>query len=293
MQLDRRDGIVLAGTGLFIFILGAAAWPILGVFSLVIQIAVLLMLVLYFQLYLHRKTLIYIERTVSMRARRQQLAHYRQTEALLSLFSFIRPRLPMPQMRGWAISPDFANYLITTIMQERPKMILEVGSGVSTVVMAYRLEMLGSGYIVSLEHDEKCAQNTQRLLEEHQLDKFARVVLAPLIPVTINARQWLWYDLSKLPTDTLYDMLVIDGPPVTTQSHARYPALPLMRALMRDSAVILLDDAEREQEREILAMWTREFTDLTVSRLAAEKGAARVTMGKGTNERPRSRQEGV
>ena len=50
-------------------------------------------------------------------------------------------------------------------------------------------------------------------------------------------------------------MLVIDGPPRTTQFLARYPAVPLLHKYFADKALILLDDANREDEVIIVGKW--------------------------------------
>ena len=90
--------------------------------------------------------------------------NYRQTEALFSLFSLLKIRRPLPPLRDFAISPDFANLLVALIDETRPRVILELGSGASTLITGYRLQQLGQGRIISLEHDEKYAAVTRTRL---------------------------------------------------------------------------------------------------------------------------------
>jgi hypothetical protein len=54
---------------------------------------------------------------------------------------------------------DLAN-LHQTVRRHKPSIILEFGSGFSTVVMAHALRMNGSGKIFSLEASEKWRDNT-------------------------------------------------------------------------------------------------------------------------------------
>src|SRR5262249_4080355 len=54
------------------------------------------------------------------------LAHYAQVEALLSLHSVIRFKHPLPPMRGWGISPDFALILVSVIREHKPRIIVEL-----------------------------------------------------------------------------------------------------------------------------------------------------------------------
>jgi hypothetical protein len=69
-------------------------------------------------------------------------------------------------------------------------------------------------------------------------------------------------------------MLIIDGPPGNIQHLARYPALPLLFHLLSDDVVVLLDDAFRADEREIVKRWLKEFGGFSLEEIDAEKGAA-------------------
>jgi len=55
------------------------------------------------------------------------------------------------------------------------------------------------------------------------------------------------------------DLLIIDGPPNGTQHLARYPALPILFHLLSEDVAVLLDDAFRVDEREIVKLWQKEF----------------------------------
>src|SRR5712692_7065808 len=57
-----------------------------------------------------------------------------QIEALFSIFSIIHLRHPLPAMGHWAVSPDFARILVDVILDRKPGLILELGSGVSTLL---------------------------------------------------------------------------------------------------------------------------------------------------------------
>jgi hypothetical protein len=74
---------------------------------------------------------------------------YQQLEALTSLTSILPIRYPLPPMRGWAISPDFGVLLVSEILNKKPHVVVELGSGVSTLLIAYCLELVGHGRVVS------------------------------------------------------------------------------------------------------------------------------------------------
>src|SRR4029077_7618180 len=100
-------------------------------------------------------------------------------EPLLALRERLVTRRPLPAMRGFAIAPDFALLLTELIADERPELVVETGSGVSTLVIAYGLEKLGRGRVIALEHDAGYAAGTRAELERHGLSAYATVVHAP------------------------------------------------------------------------------------------------------------------
>jgi len=199
---------------------------------------------------------------------------YRQLEALSSITALLPLRHPLPPMRGWAISPDFGCLLIAEILARKPRTVLELGSGVSTLLIAYCLEKVGHGRAISFDHDVNFSEKTRDTIRAHQLGNIAEVVHAPLKAVRLNAGNWDWYDTARIDPDIKIDMLVIDGPPGQIQDISRYPALPLLHTYFSDEIIILLDDAARADEKSIIAMWTREFPGFEHEYIPAEKGAA-------------------
>jgi O-antigen/teichoic acid export membrane protein/predicted O-methyltransferase YrrM len=206
--------------------------------------------------------------------RRAQVWNYRQIESLFSIYSTLNIAQPLPPMRGWSVSPDLATVMISLIHELKPMVIVEAGSGASTLISAYTLKKEGAGLVVSLEQDELYADITRANVNRHGLGDFASVRHAPLKKVTIDSRPWLWYDLAKIADLTSIDLLIIDGPPGNIQRLARYPALPLLADRLSDRAVIVLDDFFRHAEKEILARWLRDFPGFTHQVVGTEKGTA-------------------
>lgn len=199
---------------------------------------------------------------------------YRQIESLFYLYSTLRFQHPLPPMRGWVISPDFANILISLIRERKPRLVVEAGSGVSTLIAAYSLREIGEGTVVSLDHDGQFAAMSAANMKKHGLQDIATVIHAPLKEVAIDDKRWWWYGMEGLRNVGPVDMLIIDGPPGITQRLARYPALPMLSHLLSDDAVVLLDDASRVDEREIVKLWLEEFAEFALEEIDAEKGVA-------------------
>jgi predicted O-methyltransferase YrrM len=202
----------------------------------------------------------------------QLATHLRQSESVVALYQSLPFRLPLPSMSDWAISPDFACELVREIASRRPGRILELGSGVSTLVGGYALESLGCGTLVSLEHDERWARKTAEDLRIHQLDRVAVVTHAPIVDVTIGPDTYPWYSLYGLPQEGLFDMLVVDGPPGTLHPMARYPALPLLLDRLSPNAVIILDDADRPGEQAAVERWIKEFGPFEIDSPPTQRG---------------------
>lgn len=201
---------------------------------------------------------------------------YLQIEAMFSIFNVLKLNSPLPAMRGWAISPDFAVLLISLMNQHQPKLIVEAGSGVSTLLMGYQVKRIGQGEIFSLDHDESYAKESMHQVIHHGLSEVATVIYAPLREVPIKHQAWQWYDTRELfaKLQQKIDLLVIDGPPGDLQFLSRYPALPVLFEALSDRAVIVMDDVGREDEQKIIERWQQEFNCSSVSLIANEKGAA-------------------
>lgn len=264
MYLRRKDQIFLV-VSLVLFSVGMiVGWLVIRQTILLVSQVVMCFLLVAILIESHRRT--------QSDLKYLQESYYHQFESLFYLFSTLKFRHPLPGMRGWAISPDFANVVISLIREHKPKLLLEVGSGVSTLVTAYCLEEIGQGNVVSLDHDEQFAGISAANILKHQLQATATVIYAPLKEVAIDGKAWLWYDTKKLRNLGPIDMLIVDGPPGTTQKLARFPALPVLLPLLSENVVILLDDAFRSDEREIIKLWLKEFPNFTMREYDTEKG---------------------
>lgn len=220
----------------------------------------------------------------------QSAKDYQQTEALFSIFSQIQPRSPLPAMRDWAASPDFLKLVISVIQQYQPRCIVEAGSGVSTLISGYALEALYSAsgelesgearQVMALDHDLNYAHQTQQNILNHRLQNVAKALYAPLKQFDIGSAQWLWYDTNDLPPFQTIDLLIVDGPPWYTQPIARYPALPLLFDRLSDGAILLLDDADRPDEQQIIQRWQTEFPCCLIQHISTEKGACLIQIKK-------------
>ncbi|GEM_PF-370741 len=272
--MTKRDGLLIVGVLGLIASTTALVWRFAGEMpALATAVILLASAILGTLAEVYRKTRASLGEVQATIASQMQ-THYNQTEALLSIMATLQPTLPLPPTRGWAGSPDFLKLVSESIFKDQPRRIVELGSGVSTLIAAYSLKRSGvDGTILSLDHDATYAAATNQMLARHGLQDIARVVHAPLTCLQVHGDTWRWYDLSKADLRGPVDFLIIDGPPGATQKLARYPALPLLRRYLSDHAVAILDDANRADEQAIAARWSKEFSTFEYEWLPLEKGA--------------------
>ncbi len=207
---------------------------------------------------------------------------YRQIEALLMLTKCLPLRQPLPPMRGWAVSPDLALLLHELVHTHAPALVVELGVGVSTLVLGYALESAGSGRLIAFEHDAAHAQRTAALVRRHGLDRHVEVVHAGLQETRLGGEAWQWYgpEVEERLVGQRARLVFIDGPPGSLQPLARYPARRRLAPFLADDAIVVLDDVARPDEWAITERWLRDDPRLTLQRIAHEKGTAILTRSR-------------
>ena len=174
--------------------------------------------------------------------------------SMLRLQQRFNPVVAWPRTTGWAMDSSTLERLVERILEQRPRTIVECGSGPSTVWLAYAAREAGSR-LVSLEHLEQFARQTRQELARHGLQDVAEVRLAPLQEHDVEGASYRWYDAEACQDLDGIDMLLVDGPPKATGERARYPAVPLLRSRFSAHCTIIVDDVHRKQEQEIIDLW--------------------------------------
>jgi len=195
-----------------------------------------------------------------------------QIQPLLELRARLPTRQPLPAMREFAIAPDLALLLTELIAAEQPELVVETGSGVSTLVIGYALEKLGRGRVVALEHDPVHAARTRAEIARHDLGSFARVVDAALEPVTLDGARHRWHAVRALDGLDAIDLVLDDGPPRYLGSMLRYPSLPLLAPRLSSRGVFVLNMIG-EEEPAVLARWKRLLPEFRQHVVHNKKGA--------------------
>jgi predicted O-methyltransferase YrrM len=200
---------------------------------------------------------------------------FRQLEALQNLSTVLPANDVLPATRGWAASPDLLMVLVDLVITERPSLVVECGSGASTLWLALAMRRFEiDGRIVALDHDPVFGAKTRDLLARHNVRDLAEVRDAPLESFSLEGETYSWYARRAWEDLKGIDLLFVDGPPATTGHQARYPALPLLNGLLSPVATAVLDDLVVPDMQKVLRLWLDAYPDFGSEILPLEKQAA-------------------
>lgn len=176
-------------------------------------------------------------------------------------------------MGGPALDGFTSRVLFDRIERDRPKVILELGSGSSTVMIAALLEklgMMGTRHI-AIDDSEHYLEVTKRNYERHGFRRKAEFWHCPL--VSTGEGEPAWYDgvADRLQGEQV-DLVLVDGPPSFLHPRSREPALRAIYPFLSERAVVILDDTKRDAEKAIVQAWREEFPDLDVQVQGRGKG---------------------
>jgi predicted O-methyltransferase YrrM len=205
---------------------------------------------------------------------------FRQVEAIQNLNAMLPASDVLPATRGWAASPDLLLVLVDQVITQRPRLIVECGSGASTLWSALALRRFGiDGRIVALDHDPVFAAKTRDFLARHGVSDLAEVRVAPLEDFSLAGSTYSWYARRAWEDLTGIDLLFVDGPPAATGPKARYPALALLSGALNPAATIVVDDLVVPDMRETLRLWLDAYPEFRSEILPLEKQAALLRKG--------------
>ncbi|CAM0555233.1 hypothetical protein EHLJMEHL_04823 [Vreelandella titanicae] len=191
---------------------------------------------------------------------------YSQLESLSWLQRRLSIKGQLPPLRGWAASPDVLLKLHTYVMEVKPRIIIEFGSGSTTMVIADALRQNGIGKLISVEHSQYYADQTIAHLNAEYLTSWVDLRVGSLEPwndVHMNTKgkekPSKWYPRRLLEDIDGIDLLLVDGPPAATCQFARYPAVPALLERLSDNAQIWMDDTARRDEKTVCQRWSDDY----------------------------------
>lgn len=218
---------------------------------------------------LHQKVNTRIAREIAVSTKELKTSmwqSYRQTEAMQQLFSLLKFSAPVPPTRSWAASPDLLLTLAQLVRKHNPKLVVELGSGVSTLVVA----KAGAKKVISIDHSGEFADKTREVLKEHKV----RGVEIRVAQLKAHISGVDWYDTAVIKDLKRIDLLIVDGPPGSKNPEARMPARAEFIAKLSPKAIVVIDDVNREGERKLAESFAKALPNHVLTIYPHEKGTA-------------------
>ncbi len=231
-------------------VLAHAAYKRWGAVSLIYSGGLALLFVGYFLLEI-------LLRLVHLKKRGEM--DYEQLQAVVGLYSTLQPKLPLFQLRRYALGPDSASLYAYYIGLRRPGVVVELGSGASTVISGTQLKKNKKGKVISIDDDEHWVKDTQQMLKAQGLDKVAEVRYAPLKTINFQGETKQYYDLSVLDDIKEIDVLLVDGPIDRWDTKNRLPGMYLLEDRLTENAVVFADDTFRPNWKAAAKLWADKF----------------------------------
>jgi hypothetical protein len=166
-----------------------------------------------------------------------QLPHRHQLSKLIAGWS----------NEGYAATVGYLEAVATNSLNT-PGPVLECGSGATTILLG-ALCARRNIEVWALEHSVEWRERVINALQSHGICG-VNVCASPLV----EYGDFVWYDppLQQMPKE--FSLVVCDGPPGTTMG-GRYGLLPVMGERLPPGSTILLDDAGRIGELELIKRW--------------------------------------
>ena len=176
--------------------------------------------------------------------------------------AYLAETLAQEELGTWALDAQVLNFLEHEIETRRPTAILEFGTGLSTVCLAYHQAQVWGDtampHVFSIEQNAWQVEKSWRQLTELGLAKNVRILHAPITLQAIEGVTTLCYRLTPSVLDDFIgeaqpDFVLIDGP--CGDAETRFGTLPLVRDYVASEAVFYLDDALRPEELAVAERW--------------------------------------
>lgn len=226
----------------------------------------------------------------------------RQWQAALAVqHSLSQGELPL-HFGDVSITPELAQQLISLVQRNQYDLIIEFGSGTSTLLLAQTLlgytrqwqqngrsishqgksehnQVIPSEHdlpkrIISFEHDKTYYHQTLQDIKHQRLHEIVELEHAPLVEYPDTVQPTLFYDckarleqLARLFSGAEKRILVlVDGPSASSGQISRTPALPLLlNYLARHRLDVILDDYHRESEQNSAQQWRQLLTQRSLA----------------------------
>lgn len=151
---------------------------------------------------------------------------------------------------SFSVSSQLIHHILNDITINKPKRIIEFGSGISTIAINNFLEKEKiSAEFISIDNSEEWQKNIEQYISNNHMVRFYSFDILD----DPNDTNSFWYqiplesNLRKLK----YDLVLIDGPRSKTGVNTRSGAMKFLTDNLHRNSIIFIDDTDRSQEFEL------------------------------------------
>jgi hypothetical protein len=176
-----------------------------------------------------------------------------------SFLSTLLPKNSYLPFTSFSLSPTLILHVINDMILLNRSTIVEFGSGISTVIIAKLISLHSlNAKLYSVDQDSKWQGSLNGILESESINNHVELITAEIVNLpNFSEEKANWYSKEilneRLPKEI--DLMLVDGPTLSTGSHSRIHALPFVIENLSNNFSIFLDDTYRKGEQEILTDW--------------------------------------
>lgn len=184
------------------------------------------------------------------------LFRYRELKAI----EFLKPFFPEGYIVNTVFSLSFQTiqHIANDIIINKPKFIIEFGSGISTIILdniisKNRLDVT----FFSIDDNKEWQELISSEIKNVELVHFQ---ISSRNDFSFN-KNGKWYEIPKdhKLLDYKFDLAIVDGPSGKICNYSRYGALNFLKSRLSSNGIIFLDDTDREEDLFLLNEFSKEF----------------------------------
>ncbi|MBQ9565640.1 MAG: hypothetical protein IJU98_08645 [Synergistaceae bacterium] len=152
----------------------------------------------------------------------------------------------------WAVGYNYL-YVMTRILNEKePRSVLDLGLGISSTLIScyFSSKNYNNGIHTIVEQD---AEWVKFYTVKNRISTVSNIYVSKCIAKEFNGYKYNAYeDIGKIIRGKKYSVISIDGP-IGSVKYSRRDILEFLPEILEDSWIIVMDDVEREGEKETIA----------------------------------------
>lgn len=172
---------------------------------------------------------------------------------------------------NWSAGPTYYMHVCNDIIINQRVNIVEMGSGISTVLIARLLERNRiPARVYSVDQDASWQRVVKGMLAADNIERHVSFLQADIVlPTEGTAPPWYNAEqLSELLRMDPIDMLLVDGPKVQSHVCIRHGAVPFLHTRLAAKACVFLHDTDRQGEQTIVGVWKNLLHDFKLEPFA-------------------------